>query len=78
MESAYNAVASDESATIHNVNIKWQEQGTCSGTLYTGSFTLPLHFCHSRQLKFSGVVSVEEEPWEEEDADEKKKPLDDR
>ena len=58
LESASGAISNDESAIIHNVEIKWQELASNTGDAFFGTVTLPYKFCSDRQLGFSTDLSV--------------------
>ncbi|XP_041364208.1 uncharacterized protein LOC121379626 [Gigantopelta aegis] len=60
IESATNAVTSQENVYIHNINIEWTKIRSHSGvTDVVGTFRLPLQFCEERQIKFSGNIKFD-------------------
>ena len=63
MEACHGAIANDDSAIIHNVPIRWQEESTRSGILHTGLFSLSLGFCKDRQIYFSMDSASDLPPW---------------
>lgn len=69
IEAAKGAVSNEDSAIIHNVNIKWQEQNTPKGLVYIGIFKLPLQFCGDRDLNFNGYMANDDDSYDSDEED---------
>ncbi|CAH1794927.1 unnamed protein product, partial [Owenia fusiformis] len=57
-EAAAASMKLNKSIYIHNVIIRWQEKRTEEGSIYTGTFSLPLDFLKDRQIPLTGVKGI--------------------